>query len=94
MGFFDQVIDMANRYSEELEKVNETNMMLESHNRLLDLEMCESMKVVDIEEEVNPRPQQNLANTFGQPAAYKNESIAARVPPVMEARDGNSFTFK
>jgi|JI9StandDraft_2_1071091.scaffolds.fasta_scaffold1404402_2 hypothetical protein len=50
MGFFDQVIDMANRYSEELEKVNETNMMLESHNRLLDLEMCESMKVVDIEE--------------------------------------------
>lgn len=97
MVFFDQIIDMAIHYSEQLEKANEANIMLESQNRLLDLEMCESMKVVDLEEEeVRPRPQHmKMENTFGMPGTtYKNESIAARVPPVMESRDGNTFTFK
>lgn len=60
--------------------------------------MCESMKVLDIEDEEDsrPKPQVHMANTFGLPGSslHKNESIAARVPPSMEVRDGNSFTFK
>lgn len=74
VGFVEEVLDMANRYAEELTKVNETNMMLESQNRLLDLEMCESMRVLDAESDVRPLPQPQLLGTFGNPgpSAYKN----------------------
>lgn len=40
MGTLDQVVEMALRYNEEINKVKEENIMLESQSRLMDLELC------------------------------------------------------
>ena len=47
MGTLDQVVEMALRYSEEFNKVAEVNIMLESQSRLADIELCESVKVLE-----------------------------------------------
>ena len=96
MVFLDQVTEMANRYAAEYMKVSEQNVMLESQSRLLDLEMCESVKVVENEENLEKK-REHMLTTFGFPVvSYKNESICNQVEnsSAFEERDGNAFTFK
>jgi hypothetical protein len=108
VGMLDQIVEMAMRYNEEVNRVKEENIMLESQSRLMDIEMCESVKVL---EEGQGAPYQQggpyqqgapyqqggqMATTFGLPQ-YRNESLSSQVSGTFEGTVNNSnniFTFK